>query len=150
MLSRACWCPATFTSRSSPPSALHRIGDELRAEGLILDVPGQRHGFPAGFFDQGDDLLRIGLFARQVIESDVRSFASESDRRRTADARVGPGDQGLPALEAAEALVALLAVIGLRVHFPRQTGNRLRLLGKLNTGILLRRVLHLVLILGRF
>ena len=130
-----------------PPSAGPALLDQLQAERLVAEVARHRDRLAAGGLDERHDLLRVGLFGRQVVQHQVGALAGEGDRDRAADAAIRAGDDGAAALKAAEPAIALLAVVGLRVHVAREAGRRLRLILELRLRILLRRVLHRVLVL---
>ena len=110
-----------------PAEAFDRLRHEALAEGFVAEVSGDRQSDPPGVLDQRDDLLRIGLLRRIVVDRDVRPFAGEGDGGRTAHAGIAAGNQRAPSGEPARAAIALLAVVRRRVHLAREAGPRLRL-----------------------
>ena len=92
--------------------------------------------------DQLDDLARVRLLGREVVDRDVGAFARIGDRRGAAHAGIAAGDQRLASGEAARAAVAGLAMIRPRVHLARQARPGLRLLLEGRLRIFGTRVIH--------
>ena len=116
---------------SSPPSSCTASGDQLLAERLVAQVAGDGHALAPLGLDQLDDLARIGLLVRQVVDRDVGALAGEGDGRGPAHAGIAAGDQRLAAGQPARAVIARLAMVGPRLHLAGETrpGLRLRLNG---------------------
>ena len=70
--------------------------------------------------NQIDDLLRIGLFHRQVAKGDVRALTGKRDGRRSSDSRIATGDQCLSPDQLAGAFVTCLSMIRARDPSDRQ------------------------------
>ena len=132
MESRDCWRPALLTTISRPPSPSTARCTSCWRNALVAEVARDRQTDPALCLDQRDDLLRVGLFGREIIDRDVGAFARVGDGRGTAHAGIAAGDQRLSTREPAGAAVALLAMIGTWVHFARKArpGLRLPLVGR--------------------
>ena len=92
-------------------------------------VAGQQNRLPAGLADPAGGVLGVLLLA-QVADGDVRALARVGDRDRLADAAVRAGDQRDLAIEPPAAAVALLAVVGARVHRLGLAGRPLLLFGE--------------------
>ncbi|MNN65223.1 hypothetical protein D3C81_1807070 [compost metagenome] len=60
------------------------IAHQRLAKAFILDIAGKGNGLAAFAFDQGNDLLRVRLFDRQVVEGHISTFASEGNGYRAA------------------------------------------------------------------
>jgi hypothetical protein len=93
-------------------------------------------------------LVRVLLLLGEVRDRDVGALAGERERHGPADAGVAAGDQGAPALKAAAAAVALLAVVRVRAHLPLVAGVVQLQLGLLRCRELCRRVLRGCLVVG--
>ncbi len=137
-----CCRPALLTTMSRPPRPLDGVGHELLAERLAAQVARQGEADPALGLDQRDDLARVGLLVRQVVDGDVGALAGIGDGGGPAHAGVATGDQRLAPGEAARALVARLAVVRAGIHLAGQAGPGLGLPLERGPGIFRRRVLE--------
>ena len=106
------------------------IGDELAAERLVAKVAGHGETLAAGVANESKDVLRVGLFGRQVIDDDVGTFTGKGDGGSTAHAGVAAGDERAAAGQAPGAAIAGFAVVRARVHVADEARERLRLLGE--------------------
>ena len=111
-----------------PAELLDGPGDDRAAVRGLADVAGDEDGLAAGLLDPGRRLLGVVVLV-EVADQDVGTFAGVGDGDGPADAAVGAGDHGLLALEPSVADVALLAVVGLRVHRGGGAGGLLLLGG---------------------
>ena len=131
VMSRIDFCallpPGVVDEDVEPAEPLDRVGDEPAAEGRVAQVAGDGDRLASGGADQVDDLARVGLLGRVVVDRDVGPFAGIGDRRGAAHAEVAAGDQRLAPHQPAVADVARLAVVGARVHLRREAGPRLLL-----------------------
>src|SRR5262249_22506978 len=101
------------------PPAMPRIGDVARYP----------YRPPARLLDPAGGLCGI-LVLLAVGDQHIGALAGEGDGDRTADAGIAAGDDGRLAMQPAAAAIALLAVIGLRVHFAG-SARRALLLGRI-------------------
>ena len=117
-----------------PAQALDRLCDQGLAEVLVPQVAGNGDGAATLGLDQGGDLVSVFLFVGQIVDRDIRPFAGIGDGGRRADAAVAASDQGALALQAPGAAIAVLAVVGQRVHPACQSGKGLFLFRKVGPG----------------
>ena len=106
---------------------LDRLQHDPVARFPLAEVGLVRHALATGGLDQLDRLLGIRLLLGHEGEGDVGTLAGERDRHRAADAGVATGDERPLALEAAVALVGVLAVVGPRLHLVGEAGRFLLL-----------------------
>src|ERR1700744_977455 len=95
----------------------------------ILDVAADQKTAPAGTFDESLSFLCILVFA-VVAHEDIGSLASEGERHGTADTAISTGNDGFLILETPGAPVAVLAVVGRRIHQGALSRHGLLLLRK--------------------
>ena len=87
-----------------PAEPFDRLRDQLLAEGLVAQVAGNGDAVAARLLDQLDDLLRVRLFGREIVDRDVRALARIGDRGGAAHAGIAAGDQRLAARSRPEPL----------------------------------------------
>lgn len=113
------------------PSEFARgIRDELPAEGLILQIAGDRNSLPTGGADQLDDLFGIRLFHWQIVDRHVSAFPSKGNCGSPPHAGIASGYQSLSSRELARPLVAGLTMIRLGCHPASKPRRILHLAGK--------------------
>src|SRR5688572_33318654 len=94
---------------------------------LVTDVAGERHRPAPSLLDPSRRILRVLVLA-EVGNQHVGALAGEGDRYGAANAGIAAGDQCNAVSKAATALVALLAMIGHRLHLLGKARDLLRLL----------------------
>jgi hypothetical protein len=134
--SRLCWRPAFITRMSRPPSPCTGLIDEILAEGLVANVARNGEARPPALPDERDDLARVRLLLRKVVDGDVRAFARRGDRPGAAHAGIAARDQRLAAGEPSGAAIAGLAVVRPGIHLARKTGQGCDCLGNGGFGYL--------------
>ena len=89
--------------------------------GWVLDIARHENGFPACCLHEALGLP--GIFILVVVaDQHIRALAGIGQRYSATDATVSAGDDRFLVGQAARALVAVLAVVGLRIH--RRAGAR--------------------------
>jgi hypothetical protein len=126
-----------------PAERLRRALGELAGVALVGDVARQGRGLAARVLDEGDDLVRVRLLAREIGNRHVGPLPREGDGDGPADPRIAPRDQRAAPREPPRTPVALLAVVRRRLELAREAGRGLRLLGKWRRRVLPAGVLHL-------
>jgi hypothetical protein len=96
--------------------SLHTFLDQLPAKILVAHIARDRMCLSACILDQRDYFCSIRRLAGQIVQNNVRAFSSESNGRGATDTRVGSGDQGFAACQAAKAPITVLSMIGLWGH----------------------------------
>jgi hypothetical protein len=106
---------------------LGRLEHDPVARVPLAEVGLVRHTLASRGLDQLDRLLGIRLLLGHEGEGDVGALPGERERHRATDAGVATGDECSFALEAAMALVGVLAVVRPRLHLVGEAGRFLLL-----------------------
>jgi hypothetical protein len=85
----------------------HSPGNELVTELLAAKIAGNPNALATCCLDESNDFAGIGLFRRQVIDGDVRAFASICNRSGATHTGITTSDERLSPSEAARSLVTL-------------------------------------------
>ena len=113
----------------------HGSRDHLFTDRLIAYVAGQCDAFASRFANQPYHLLSIRFLIGEVTDGNVRAFTGKGDCGGAAHSRIAAGDERFPPRQPPGSLVAALAMVGLRIHFGRESRPRLILIGKWRFGI---------------
>src|SRR5712671_1337865 len=105
--------------------ALDGVLDQLFAEGLVPNVTRERNPDAPLRPNDGYDLLRIGLFAREIIDRHVRAFTGVGYCSGATHSGITPSDKRLAPCEPCRSAITRLAVIGRRIHFAGKARPRL-------------------------
>ena len=81
-----------------PAKPLDGVGDEFEQNASSLQIARKREALRPSL-DQRDDLLRIRLLGRKIVDRDIGAFPRVSDRRRPPHAGVAAGNKRLSALQ---------------------------------------------------
>jgi hypothetical protein len=74
--------------------AFDRACNQFLAEFLVPQIAGYGHRHASLGLDQVDDLFRVHLLRRKIVDGDVGALAGICDCRRATHAGIAAGDEG--------------------------------------------------------
>lgn len=74
---------------------IHGIIDELHTEHFVAQIARDQHALAARIRDELEDLLRVRLFIRKIIDGDIGAFPGVGNGGRAAHAGIAARDQRL-------------------------------------------------------
>ena len=119
--------------------------DQGIAEFLVGQIAGHAVYGVAFAFQQVADPVGVFFLFGKVVDADLCPFAGIGDGNCATDPRIATGDQCLAVLQAAEALIAVLAMICFWLHLVIEPWLVLRLLGEGRLWVLRSWVTHVIL-----